>query len=624
MTAPTWSAPAGPWRSAVAATKLGWHASRRHFAGVVGLSVVAGVVPVGSAWSVRILLDALTSHPVSRSALVLPVVALAVFATAALGCGAAVTYLETIMQRNIRVVVQARLFERLHAICGLAAFEDPRQLDRIRMAEEAGESGPASILGSGMALVQAAITGVGFVGTLVYLAPWLVLASAVAAVPTCVLQLRLARLRADVVMETSVYFRRMIFYRTIATDVRAAKEVRLFGLGKFLTGRLLRDLGSSNAAEAAVDRTGARMQLLISLLTGLVTLFGAGTAAYSAAAGRLTVGDVTVVLAAMVALQAMVAAVTENTSVAYRALLLFGQFLVVGQDPSATEPGTEVAPLAGAIEFDDVWFRYAENLPWVLRGVSCVLPASMAVGLVGLNGAGKTTMIKLLCRFYEPQQGCIRWDGTDISTLDPASLRRRIGAVFQDYMSYDFTAADNIGLGSLDHLADSARITDAAILAGVDEAIQALPHGYQTMLSMIFPADKGGRTATLSGGQWQRIALARAFLRSDADVLILDEPSSGLDAQVEHAIHQTLGAFRAGRLSLLISHRLNALTSADLILVLDDGQISEQGTHGELMAAGGTYARLFTMQAAGYQLPGDDEAVADSIMTETATRAHQS
>lgn len=595
---------AGPLTSArwaFAAAKLGRRASPQHFAAIVGLAVIEGVVPVGTAWSVRALLDGLTRHPISRPGLVLPVAALAVLGALTLGGSAVQGYLETVMQRRVRVVVQASLFESIHTMPGLAAFEDPRYLDRIRLAEQAGESAPQGIIGTGMTLAQAAITGAGFVATLLFLAPWLVLAAAVAAVPTCLLQLRLARLRADMVVETSPYHRRLIFYRVLSTDVRAAKEVRLFGLGRFLTRRMLDDLGRANAAEAAVDRAAARTQLLIALLTGLVTLFGAAVAGYSAARGQLTVGDVTVLLAAMAALQATVAAVTDGASTGYRALLLFGQYLAVVGDVPAAAPSGEAGPLVRGIEFEDVWFRYTKDLPWVLRGVSCVLPAGTAVGLVGLNGAGKTTMIKLLCRLYEPQRGCIRWDGTDIRTLDPASLRRRISAVFQDFMAYDFSAADNIGIGSLDRLEDQAGIQEAARLADVDDTVRALPHGYQTLLSRLFPADEGRCTATLSGGEWQRIALARAFLRQDADVLILDEPSSGLDAQVEHALHRTLGALRAGRLSLLISHRLSALASADLILVLDDGQIREQGTHRELTAAGGGYATLFALQAAGYQ-----------------------
>jgi ATP-binding cassette subfamily B protein len=588
-------------RRAGAALRLGWQAEPRQLSAMVMLTVLDGVIPVGSAWSVRALLDALGRRPGTPSAVLLPVAALAVFGALTLASQAAGTYLQTVLQRSIRVTVEARLFTSIHALPGLADFEDPQRLNRIQLAEQAGESAPGGVINSVMELTAMVITGAGFVLTLAYLVPWLVAAAAAAAVPAVLLQLRLARLRADMTVDISQYHRRLLSYRVLATDVRAAKEVRLFGLGRFLTGRMLRDLGRANATEAAVDRTAARMELALAGLTGLVTLFGAVMAVRGALAGRLTVGDVTVILAAMVALQGIVTVVTTTVSDGYRSLLLFGQYQAVVDEAAVPPGGAEAAPLQHGIEFSDVWFRYAPELPWVLRGMSCLLPAGLSVGLVGLNGAGKTTMIKLLCRLYEPERGCIRWDGIDIRLLDPASLRRRISAVFQDYMSYDLSAADNIGVGALEYLDDQDAISRAAALAGADTIVAALPHGYQTMLSRIFPADDGGRNATLSGGQWQRIALARAFLRTDADVLILDEPSSGLDAQVEHALHQTLGTLRTGRLSLLISHRLNALTSADLILMVENGQITERGTHRQLASAGGSYAGLFALQAAGYE-----------------------
>ncbi|MDQ2846398.1 MAG: ABC transporter ATP-binding protein/permease [Actinomycetota bacterium] len=592
-------------RSASAAVRLGWDAARLQLVAVLGLSIVDGAVPVAAAWSLRLLLDSMTGKGDSQPAASIAVAGIVLCGFFSVVARAGQTYLQTVMQRRVRTMVEARLFRAIHAVPGLAAFEDPEKLDQLRMAEQAGESAPEGVISSGLSLAQAAVTGAGFVIAILLLYPWLVLVVAAAAVPTCLLQLRMARLRAGVLMETSVYHRRLIFYRYLAVDVRAAKEVRLFGLGEYLIGRMLGELGSSNRAEAVVDRAAARIELAIGMLSGLVTLCGASAAAYLASRHRLTVGDVTVLLAAIVALQATVAAVTESVSTGYRSLLLFQQYLAVAEPGVVTDAGTaEVAELVDCIEFDDVWFRYADELPWALRGVSCRLPAGQSVGLVGLNGAGKTTMVKLLCRLYEPDRGCIRWDGVDISTIDPVLLRSRISAVFQDFMAYDFTAADNIAIGSLDALGDLERIREAAVRAGVDATVQGLPRGYQTMLSRIFPPDEeGGRNAALSGGEWQRLALARAFLRAEADVLILDEPSSGLDAQVEHELNRTLRTFRAGRLSVLISHRLSALSTADLILVLDDGVIIERGSPAELTASGGMFAELFALQAEGYQLP---------------------
>lgn len=588
-----------------AALRLGWEAARAQLLAVVCLAVVGGVVPVLAAWSLRLLLDSLVEQHVPQLTVTLAVAGIVLCGLVTVAARAAEGYLQTAMHRAIRTVVEVRLFRAIHAVDGLASFEESAKLDQIRLAEQAGESAPQGVIGSGLALVQAGVTAIGFVAAILVLYPWLVLVVAAAAVPTCLLQLRVAKLRADVVIDTSMYHRRLIFYRYLATDVRAAKEIRLFGLGEFFIGRMLRDLGRSNQAEARVERTAAGIELLIGVISGLVTLCGASAAAYLASRHRLTIGDVTVLLAAMVALQAVVGEVTENASIGYRSLLLFSQYLAIAeaQPAAATAAAGVLNPLTDCIEFDDVWFRYSDGLPWVLRGVSCRLPAGQAIGLVGLNGAGKTTMIKLLCRLYEPVRGCIRWDGVDISTIEPGLLRRRISAVFQDFMAYDFTAADNIAVGSLDAVGDEARIRQAAELAGVDDTVQRLPRGYQTMLSRIFPPEEGGSGATLSGGEWQRLALARAFLRQDANILILDEPSSGLDAQVEYGLQQSLGGFRAGRLTLLISHRLSAMNSADLILVLDDGQISERGTPTDLTASGGKYARLFALQAEGYRLP---------------------
>ncbi|WP_279582148.1 ABC transporter ATP-binding protein [Fodinicola feengrottensis] len=240
-----------------------------------------------------------------------------------------------------------------------------------------------------------------------------------------------------------------------------------------------------------------------------------------------------------------------------------------------------------------------------MRGVNLFIPRGNSLALVGLNGAGKSTLVKLLCRFYDPVEGEIRWDGVDIREVDPAELRRRIGAVFQDYMHYDLTAAENIALGDLGALQDRPRLEAAARKAGIHQKLSELPHGYDTMLSRMFftESDKDDPESgvVLSGGQQQRLALARAIVRDRCDLMILDEPAAGLDAEAEHEIHASLGAHRAGKTSLLISHRLGAVRDADHIVVLAGGAVAEQGDHATLLAAGGGYARLFTLQAAGYQ-----------------------
>ena len=267
-------------------------------------------------------------------------------------------------------------------------------------------------------------------------------------------------------------------------------------------------------------------------------------------------------------------------------------------------------PLRRGIELRDVWFRYSDNHPWVLRGVNLVIPHGCTTALVGLNGAGKSTLVKLLCRFYDPTRGAILWDGVDLREVEPAQLRDRISAVFQDHMNYDLSAAENIAVGELSALDDRTRIEAAAVTAGIHDTVHALPNGYDTLLTRIFfgaggDEDNGDAGVVLSGGQWQRIALARAFVRDRRDLMILDEPSSGLDPQAEGEVHARMREHRRDATSLLISHRLNTVKNADVIAVVEDGLVVELGSHAEVMAAGGTYARLFRLQSAGYR----DESV---------------
>jgi ATP-binding cassette subfamily B protein len=298
-------------------------------------------------------------------------------------------------------------------------------------------------------------------------------------------------------------------------------------------------------------------------------------------------------------------------------IVLFGHYRAVVDAPPdlprTTCPARRVASPREGIELRDVWFRYAEDHPWTLRGVNLRIPRGQAVALVGRNSAGKSTLVKLLCRFYDPTRGSVLWDGVDLRELDPDQLRARIGAVFQDHVHYEMTAHENIGVGDLRVLDHRARIEAAARRADVHRDLAGLPQGYDTMLTRTFfgETDEGDPTTgvALSGGQWQRVALARAFLRDDRDLLILDEPSSGLDVEAEHLIHSRLRRYRADRTTLLISHRLSTVRDADAIAVVDGGRIVELGDHDELLASGGIYAHLFGLQAKGYR----DEAGAGGV-----------
>lgn len=571
----------------------------------VVLALAAGVVPVATAWLMKTVLDRITA---SGEPLLLPALLLAAAGAIAVVLPHGTRFTDAELQRNVGLGARERLYAAVDRQQGLAAFEDPNFHARMQLAADNGPGGPPAVMTSVLSMAQGALTLSGFLATLAWLNPWMLLVAIVAAVPALRAEMLLGRARAAMLWDLGHNTRREIFYANLLTDVTAAKEIRLYGLGALFGARMAAELRQINSEHRRLDRRELWVQVALGLCGALIAGGGLIWAVRAVQAGQLTVGDITVFVAAMAGVQGGLATIIGSTGDAHRALLLFSHYRQVVEAETDLLPAAQVSPvhqLRRGIELRDVWFRYADDLPWVLRGVDLTIPAGKSTALVGLNGAGKSTIVKLICRFYDPTRGSVSWDGIDLRELPVAELRRRLSAVFQDFMEYELSAAENIGVGDTTSLEDHDRLIVAAQRAGCHEALAALPRGYDTMLTRIYTdfADRNdpGTGVMLSGGQWQRVALARGLLRDRAEVLILDEPSAGLDADAEAAVYRQLRHFRAGRTSVLISHRLSAVRDADQIVVLADGRIAERGTHGELLAALGTYARLFRLQAEGYQ-----------------------
>ncbi|SEG84766.1 ATP-binding cassette, subfamily B [Nonomuraea solani] len=596
-------------RSVAEAAGLVWHAGRVRAAGLILLTLVQSGLPVTVAWLTKFVIDALVARaPLSE--LIVPLVSLVAVGVAVAALPQVALYLGNEMGRQVSLHALDRLYVAMERFVGLAPFETPAFLDRLRLAAQGG-SMARSLVTSAFELARTALTLAGFVASVVLISPAMAGVVLVAGIPALIAQVALARRRARMIWDIAPVQRRELFYTHLLGSVAAAKEVRLFGLGPFLRRRMLNERGISQDAERAMDRRDLSVQSGLELLGALIAGGGLVWAVIAAGAGTLTVGDVSMFIAAVAGLQGGLAGLVNGIARTHQQLLLFSHYADIVHSPPdlplAAEPAP-AGPLRTGVELRDVWFRYADDLPWVLRGVTLTIPYGQALAVVGLNGAGKSTLAKLLCRFYDPVQGSIHWDGVDLRDLDPADLRARLGAVFQDHMTYDFSARDNIAVGDLSAIDDLDRIRTAAVNAGVDEAISELPDGYDTALTRMFvlslkPAKRPPTGVTLSGGQWQRVALARAFLRDHADFMILDEPSSGLDPAAEHDVHLRMRRYRADRTSLLISHRLNAVRAADVIAVLEDGVVAELGGHDELMAADGLYAHMFRLQASGYHHP---------------------
>nr|MBA3275639.1 ABC transporter ATP-binding protein [Chloroflexia bacterium] len=393
--------------------------------------------------------------------------------------------------------------------------------------------------------------------------------------------------------------RAMSYLTTLMTTDQYAKEVKLFTVGDHFIERY------RTVSESYYQDT---KQLLVRRYFAgfgwgsLTTLASSGTFLYVALLairGQVTLGALTVYTQAASQVQGAFQGILGGIQGIYEnGLYLSTLYELLEREPHISAPANPVPvtrPFTQGIKFRNVSYHYADRDVPALQDVSFTIEPGETIALVGQNGAGKSTIVKLLGRLYDPDEGQILVNGVDLRDYDPVELREQIGVMFQDYATYQFSAADNIGIGNVDRIGDLDAIRDAADRAGADRVIARLPEGYATALGKWF---EGGHQ--LSGGEWQKVALARAFMR-DAQILILDEPTAALDARAEHELFSRIKELTEGRIALYISHRFSTARMADRIFVLEHGRLIEQGTHNELMLRDGQYADLFELQAASYR-----------------------
>ena len=599
--------------------RLVWDASPAITAALFAVTVVAGVVPAISAYISKLLVNAVVlgievhNHPSTvadaihfdfgpwktppfttvNGIIFIAILQLLIFALIAF-LSTARNITQQLLQNAVSMRIQLMVMEKAASL-DLAFYEDPASYDLLRRAQTDSINRPVLMISTAFGLVQTVLTFMTMIALLVVVSPLLALLALLSPVPAFIADTRYGWRGYNIARWGSRLLRRMNYLVTLLTTDSYAKEVKLFGLGRYFIDRY-RLIG--NNYYGSQRRQVVRRYLVGFLWGNLSTIATSVTYLYvalQAIAGKLTLGDLTLYTTAAQSVQNSIQGILGGFSGMYEHNLylsnLFELMETTSELPTPATPVPVPSPVRGEIVFDHVTFAYPGAAENALTDLSFTVDAGETIAIVGRNGAGKTTLFKLICRLYDPTGGRILIDGIDIRDVDPTELRAQIGGMFQDYVTYQATAAENIGLGHLSAIADREAILKASRQAGADTLIERLPHGYQTALGKWFDAG-----VNLSGGEWQKVALARAFMR-DAHILLLDEPTSALDAQAEYELFERIHSLTRGRTAVYISHRFSTVRRADRILFLEHGRLVEQGTHEQLMRLNGRYARLFRLQA---------------------------
>jgi len=578
--------------------------SRAFAAGMVALMLGQAALPAAMAWVGKLIVDAVVAAARSGDAAqrwhVLQLVGLEASLMAistALSRGQSL--LRDLMRASLGNHVNTLILEKATTL-ELRHFEDADFYDKMQNARREASIRPLSMALETASLIQQLLILISYAALLVRLSPWSVLLIAVASVPAFVAEAKLSGESFRLNTWRAPEGRRQNYLEWILTRDSHVKEAKLFNLGPLVLQRYRALFGKFYAEDRALALKKSAAGVILGFVS-LAAFYGAyAFMAMRAALGAITLGDLTLYLSVFRQGQAAIQSALASIGSLYEDGLFMSNLFdyldisTGGESPRRLPALQPARARAQPIEFRGVSFRYPGSEKWVLRGVDLKLSAGEKMALVGENGAGKSTLIKLLMRLYDPSEGAILYGGVDLRDMDARDLRDRIGVLFQDFVRYQFTAGENIGLGWVPALGDRARIERAVDDGGARPVIEQLPQKLDTMLGGWF--EEGHE---LSGGQWQKIALARAFMR-DSEVLVLDEPTAALDAEAEFELFRRLQELARDRTAILISHRFSTVRRADRIAVLRDGRVEELGTHEELLQRNGRYAHLFRLQASGY------------------------
>jgi ATP-binding cassette subfamily B protein len=579
--------------------KIVWESGRGVVAGNICFRLVAALIPFAMLAVSKLILDAIQAK---FSGQALPPqfwwLVGAEFGLAALGAllGRTVGFFDALLADRFTRHVSVRVMEHASQL-DLQSYEDPVFYDKLERARVQATDRIAMIQAIG-AMMQQLVTAVSLSLSVFWFSPWLLLLLIVAVVPAFLGESHFAFLGYSLNIRQTPVRRQLDYLRVLGASKESAKELKLFGLSRFFTGeyaRLSNQIYDQNVGLAR-RRLGAGAALSLLSTAGY---YGAYTyVIYRTVNGELSWGSLQFLAGAIAGASSNLQNIFATfSSIADQSLFLTDLVHFFGVVPSVrSKPNALPAPrpIRNGFEFRSVSFCYPGTTRRVLDNLDLRIHPGERIALIGENGQGKTTIVKLLTRLYDPSSGQILLDGIDLQEYRIEDLHREIGVIFQDFMRYELTARQNIAVGRIDGAANGD-VEAAARKSLAAAVVERLPLGYEQLLGRRF---EGG--VDLSGGEWQKLALARAYLR-DAQLLVLDEPTAALDARAEYEVFQRFSELTQGKMALLISHRFSTVRMADRIIVLADGRIAEQGSHSQLMTLGGQYAEMFELQASSYR-----------------------